>query len=107
MSHGDSPVFADVMVWTTSTHHVTISARLGGSRRLEAESARFAACRLLDRKIVGGVTDTPLTTFLKLLEDWSRIAPRAGRNGMRPATPFFVFRFEYDDEFLHARHAAR
>jgi len=77
------------------------------ARRREAEESRYAAFRAFQRTILDGVTDKPLVAFLKFLDGWTPdfVEQAYRHNGYGDGN--FVFRFQYDDEFLHERHAAR
>ena len=81
----------------------TPAGHLGPSLR-DAHRERY---RSLHRNILAGVTDPPLLTFLKFLDNGQPDVPALKRGRTAPCDAIFVFRFQYDDEFLHERHAAR
>jgi CRISPR-associated protein Csd1 len=71
------------------------------------DPAPFACFRALHAEILDGVADTAVQAFLKFLEQWS---PEAFLDvpGFRDKLDLtLAFRFQYDDECLHERHAAR
>jgi len=79
----------------------------GASQRRERELDKFEASRAFHHRLLADVTDTPLSTFLKFQDVWS---PQADLQwlGTEPGSPSaLVYRFQYDDELLHERHAAR
>lgn len=76
-------------------------------RLREAEEPRFAAFLAFQRTILDGVTDQPLVAFLKFLEGWTPDFVERASCPHGYVDGNFVFRFQYDDELLHERHAAR
>lgn len=74
----------------------------------ERTSARHQAVVAFHRDALNAVADVPLRTFLKFLECWT---PGALLQALAESPPSdaaaFVYRFQYDDELLHERHAAR
>lgn len=71
------------------------------------DAAAFDCFRQLHRTALDGVGDTAVQVFLKFLDQWS---PQDFQHvpGFRDKLDQnLAFRFQYDDEFLHERHAAR
>lgn len=104
--HRDDGLSASFL-WDTCRRPPTSPGWSVSARQQRADSARFEVYRTLHRKILQGVTDTPLVTFLKFLDGWGAEWCSHAREASAGTDARFVFRFQYDDEFLHERHAAR
>ena len=78
-----------------------------GGKRAAPESARLEVYRKRHQEILGEVKDRPLATFLTFLDTWKPDFASISPGRRVPRVGLFVFRFQYDDEFLHERHAAR
>jgi CRISPR-associated protein Csd1 len=82
-----------------------------GAPRSEAgfrtDPAAFGCFRALHDEILDGVADTAVRAFLRFLQRWSPegFLEVPGFSDKLDLT--LAFRFQYDDEFLHERHAAR
>ena len=84
---------------------VRMDRRAQGGFRID--QASFECFRALHSAVLGGVPDTTVQAFLKFLGQWS---PRDFLEvpGFQDKLDLTLgFRFQYDDEFLHERHAAR
>jgi CRISPR-associated protein Csd1 len=84
---------------------VKVDRRAQGGFRLD--EAAFDCFRDLNETVLDGVADTAVQAFLKFLEHWS---PRDFLEvpGFQDKLDLTLgFRFQYDDECLHERHAAR
>jgi len=104
--HDDSRTFTNFL-WDRYGSSSKAGAGPGSGAQWRFGEAHRQAYQSMHRKILSGVTDMPLITFLKFLDDWKPDLPALGRGGTAPRDALFVFRFQYDDEFLHERHAAR
>lgn len=92
-------------LWGQSTHALGI-VRVGREDGVRTSPEAFNRFRTFHRAILGGAKNPSIRAFLMFLQRWDpesadpdQVAPLAGSA--------LVFRFRYDDCFLHESHAAR
>jgi CRISPR-associated protein Csd1 len=94
-------------LWGKTDQALGISSRPASPSGFRVDTQAFEGFRALHKIALHGMTDTALEAFLKFLDRWSpedfrHIADFQDKLGLN-----LVFRFQYDDEFMHERHAAR
>jgi CRISPR-associated protein Csd1 len=94
-------------LWGKTDQALGISARPRNPGGFRVDTKAFEGFRMLHKVALYGISDTALEAFLKFLDQWSpedfrHVSDFQGKLGLS-----LVFRFQYDDEFLHERHAAR
>ena len=94
-------------LWGKTDQALGISARPGTSGGFRVDAKAFEGFRTLHKVALYGISDTALEAFLKFLDQWSpedfqHVPDFQDKLGLN-----LVFRFQYDDEFMHERHAAR
>ena len=93
-------------LWGSSLHALGLR-RWGGRGDVRAETDSFNCFRTFHRVVLAGARDPSLRAFLGFLQNWRpewafdmpELAPFIGGS--------LVFRFQYDEYFLHETHAAR
>lgn len=94
-------------LWHRTTFALGIGKNVRTAPGYYISNEAFRCFRALHIVALEGVTDTSLQAFLRFLTWWTpdqflQVPAFRDRIGLN-----LVFRFQYDDEFLHERHAAR
>lgn len=92
-------------LWGQSVHALGVG-RVGRDDGVRTNPEAFNRFRTFHRAVLGGAKNPSIRAFLQFLQRWDpeaahpeQVAPLAGAT--------LVFRFRYDDYFLHDSHAAR
>jgi len=73
----------------------------------EPDVAAFAAFRDLQLTILRGANDTVVAAFLRFIEGWEPLKAGALADLNPLPNGLVVFRFQYDNGFVHERHAVQ
>lgn len=93
-------------LWGSSLHALGLR-RWGGRSDVRADTDSFNCFRTFHRVVLAGVRDPSLRAFLSFLQNW-RPEWAFDNPDLQPvAGGSVVFRFQYDEHFLHETHAAR
>ena len=93
-------------LWGQSLHALGVgkAGRAGG---LKTNVDAFNRFRTFHRAALGGAKNPSLQAFAQFLEHWDPQAAAGWERATDVASAALVFRFRYDDGFLHEGHEAR
>jgi len=94
-------------LWGWTSEALGLTSAPDHSTGYQLDRGSFNAFRDLHTRILDGVNDTSVKAFLLFLARWS---PEYGSEVpllQQRVGSAVAFRFRYDDEFLHEKHAAR
>ena len=90
-----------------TTYALGVRADPRSETGFKVDERAFACFRSLHALVLYGVTDTAVQAFLKFLDQWTPQDSGAVPGFRERLDLTLAFRFQYDDELLHERHAAR
>jgi hypothetical protein len=94
-------------LWGSSVHALGLRRSSAHGAEVRAEADAFHRFRTFHRVVLANARDPSLRAFLEFLKTW-RPERAFARDDLVPvAGGSMVFRFQYDDCFLHECHAAR
>jgi hypothetical protein len=94
-------------LWDRSRYALGVRRRRGPTARYGLDDSAFNAFRRYHRLVLGDTSDLALQAFLKFLDQWSPAMHGAIPTFGDRLEPNVVFRFQYEDDFLHNQPAAR
>jgi CRISPR-associated protein Csd1 len=94
-------------LWDRTAFAIGVSKDLRTAPGYRINHEAFACFRVLHAVALEGVADTAVQAFLKFLARWSPEQFLQALDFREKLDLNLAFRFQYDDEFLHERHAAR
>ena len=93
-------------LWGSSLHALGLR-RAHGAGEVRADAETFNRFRTFHRVVLAGARDPSLRAFLEFLKDWRPEWAFVRDELEAVAGGSVVFRFQYDEYFLHESHAAR
>jgi CRISPR-associated protein Csd1 len=94
-------------LWGKTGPALGIRRRRGPSASFRLEPLAFESFKAVHQAALAGVEDIGVEAFLRFLEAWSPEQFQEAPEFMDKLDATLVFRFQYDDVFLHDRNAAR
>lgn len=94
-------------LWDKTGSALGVRRRRGLEGVSQSDDAAFRRFKFFHRAALLGISDMGVEAFLKFLDEWSPDQAKAHAEVLANLDHNVVFRFQYDDGFLHERPAAR